>query len=340
MQIIEIFINELSLKNKDFTSENISVEMSNFSEMLSLIAQKTKNYKRIELFVNLEGLKEQEFFDSLEIYGANLNADTIRNIKARLDKSKNWQDPDYQQHKGEDNFYYLNLNEATLELVNGTSLAEIAHRKTAQSATQFLLINFSNSKFQHDKFVSIIKQVYDKLPQLIHIAQIDNIKSLRKWLQIEIDLRNALDDNQAKFEEIKQLLDASNFDIEQWKPAQNYLPLASISNVLVENDWDSFRENLRKNAQDKNAIISTLAKQVALINGYQYDKKISDLNKNKGQLREIYSAGKNRETIYLSVDFETGGFEVCDFSGIHLGEYWFDGTQTQKAQPQDHSIKL
>ncbi len=339
MQVIEIFINELSLKDKDYTSENISQEMDFFSEILSFIAQKSKEYGKMELFVNLEGLKEQEFFEHLEVYEQNLNKDTIRKIKQRIDKSKNWQTTEYKQHKGEDNFYYLNLRETTLELVNATSLAEIAHRKVAQSSTQLLLINFSNSRFQHDKFISIIKQVYGKLPQLVHIAQIDNIKSLKKWLRIEIDLKNAIEDPD-KFVEIKQLFDAADFDFEQWKPVEKYLPLADISNVLADNNWDNFRENLRKNAQDKKAIISLIAKQVALINGYHLEEAISKLNSNAGQIREIYAAGKDRSKIYLSVDFETGGYEVCDFSGTHLGEYWFDGTQTQKAQPLDHSIRL
>lgn len=181
MQIIEIFINELSWDDKKYDSQNISQEINHFREVLSLIIQKRREYKQIELFINLDGLKgENGFFDNLDLYEEELNKQTVQNIKQRIYQSKNWQTNGLKQHKGEDNFYYLNLNEATLELVNGSSLAEIAHRKIAQSSTQFLLINFSNSRFQHEKFLSIIKNTYSELPQLVHIEQIESIKDLKK----------------------------------------------------------------------------------------------------------------------------------------------------------------
>jgi hypothetical protein len=201
------------------------------------------------------------------------------------------------------------------------------------------LINFSNSRFQHNKFLSILKKSYNQLPELTHIPQIDTLKELKTWLRLEIDIRNVIEES-SKFEEIKTQFIQFNFDFEQWNPTENYLPLAKISNLLVADDWGSFRAALRKNAQEKIAIIGTIAKQVALINGYHYNEVISKLNSNAGQIRQIYSAGKNKNKIYLSVDFETGGYEVCDFLGTHLGEYWFDGTQAQNDKPQDHSISI
>lgn len=340
MQIIEIFINELSWDDKNFNQQNISQEMSLFRQILSTITQKRKTYKNLELFINLAGLKvENGFFDTLDLYEEELNRQTVQSIKQTIIKAKDWHDKASKRQLGQDNFYYLNLQNAKLELVNGTSLAEIAHRKIAQATKQFLVINFSKSRFQTDDFVSIIKQTCSNLPKLVHLTQIDTLNALKKWFRVEIDLKSVID-NELKFEEVKQLLYKSDFDFDEWNPTKKYLPLVHVSNILVEENWDTFREELSKKPQDKIAKISLMAKQVAIINGYDYNQQVSDLNKNTGQRREVYSAGKKRDVIYLSVDFETGGYEVCDYSGTHLGEYWFDGSQTQAAKPNTHSLKL
>ena len=41
----------------------------------------------------------------------------------------------------------------------------------------------------------------------------------------------------------------------------------------------------------------------------------------------------------MSIDFEKGAFEVCNYKGDHIGEYSYEGIQTGKAK-LDHGIKI
>lgn len=81
----------------------------------------------------------------------------------------------------------------------------------------------------------------------------------------------------------------------------------------------------------KNALAIQVGKIIAESNFYQYDDRVSKLNNNKGQLRNIYALIKQERIIYLSIDVEKASFEVCDHTGCHIGEYWFDGNMHQGA---------
>jgi hypothetical protein len=125
------------------------------------------------------------------------------------------------------------------------------------------------------------------------------------------------------------------------KPSlHNILPKKKISNQLVDNNWDKFREKLKKYPDDKNAKIKEMAENVAEINGYKFNQDLSSHNqKLKKSFRFIYEGGKGKQKIYLSTDFEKGAFEVCNYQGTHLGEYSFNEEKTGKAK-SDHNICL
>lgn len=55
--------------------------------------------------------------------------------------------------------------------------------------------------------------------------------------------------------------------------------------------------------------------------------------------RVIFGGGKGKDKIYLSIDFETGGFEVCNYLGEHIGEYFFDGIEIS-GKKAGHNIKV
>ncbi len=114
--------------------------------------------------------------------------------------------------------------------------------------------------------------------------------------------------------------------------SDNPLPSVEFSDMLVSNDWDEFRERLKKYPKEKNGMIIKMAENVAEINGYKFNPELSSCNQErKDSLRQIFEAGKGRDKIYLSTDFEKGAFEVCDYRGKHLGEYSFEGKRTQQA---------
>jgi len=125
------------------------------------------------------------------------------------------------------------------------------------------------------------------------------------------------------------------------KPSLHHLlPKKKISNQLVDNDWNQFREQLAQHPDSKNTMIKEMAANVAEINGYQFNQHLSSHNqKITKSLRFIYEAGEGNQKIYLSTDFEKGAFEVCNYQGTHLGEYSFNEEKTGKAKA-DHNIFL
>jgi|GEM_PF-1326545 len=139
------------------------------------------------------------------------------------------------------------------------------------------------------------------------------------------------------------ILKSNDFDWTKWQPSlDKLLPRACLSNKLVDDDWDAFRKELSQHPPDRNAKIDQMARQVAEINGYRFNQKLSSYNQRlKNSLRTIYETGESRQKMYLSTDFEKGAFEVCDYRGKHLGEYNFSGKKTGDADKDGrHDIFL
>lgn len=132
-----------------------------------------------------------------------------------------------------------------------------------------------------------------------------------------------------------------------WSSAtHSYLPNLTYSNSLLAHecrsrfggkDHQDFYANAGKLA---GGAMVTLSRQVGKIiaeaNFYQYSVRVSKLNKNARQLRDVYSIIKDGKQVYLSVDVDNAAFEVCDHTGQHQGEYPFDGG---KSKQPDHSGK-
>ena len=84
------------------------------------------------------------------------------------------------------------------------------------------------------------------------------------------------------------------------------------------------------------------------------DKKILTINKADGSTEEVEEVisfekkkkkkrylvyTKNEGSVYhLSLDFESGGFEVFDKNYVHMGQYNFSCTIAKKAQPMTHRL--
>lgn len=182
-----------------------------------------------------------------------------------------------------------------------------------------------------------------------------------KWDKTEISLIYRFDKNGKSCEELVKVKHASKPEhvnkhkiyalkkkslLEPYKnripSLQNVLPNKNISNLLVDNDWNQFRQQLKKHPENKNAMIQEMAANVAEINGYQFNQFLSSHNqKIKKSLRFIYEAGEGSQKIYLSTDFEKGAFEVCNYQGKHQGEYNFNEEKTGEADKSGkHNIDL
>ena len=95
-----------------------------------------------------------------------------------------------------------------------------------------------------------------------------------------------------------------------------------------------------KNKEEKIALYEKYGRIVAALNGYQYDQDLSCINSSKcgGKKRSVF---KNlEESYYLSIDFESGGFEVFDKRPKHLGQYSFSCELAKPPAPMNHKLYL
>ena len=125
-----------------------------------------------------------------------------------------------------------------------------------------------------------------------------------------------------------------------WNPETDPIWNKSTSNTIAN---INFPQSISKKI-DKKAELRRVGTIVAEMNGWIFDKDITDNNKNSGQLRWIFRSNNSKKPIYLSIDFENpfGAFELLDANGTHLGEIDFLGTQPPKHQDRKgyHDIKL
>lgn len=93
----------------------------------------------------------------------------------------------------------------------------------------------------------------------------------------------------------------------------SYLP-----NTELCSEYLDVQNELITLGADKINTYSVVAKEVAMRNKYKLDKRLTKLNRIKSDCkREIYCAQNN---IFISVDFESGCFEIYNRRGKHKGE--------------------
>ena len=100
----------------------------------------------------------------------------------------------------------------------------------------------------------------------------------------------------------------------------------SLNNPLPNGSFCSEYKNIAEkqihNGDDKIIVYRKISKEVALRNGYSFNKELSSINSNDSKIRDIYSFDSK---IHISADVEHGGIEVFDNNGKHQGEYHYDG---------------
>lgn len=109
-------------------------------------------------------------------------------------------------------------------------------------------------------------------------------------------------------------------------------------------DWRS--EILQPNSSDDK--ISTFYKiglEVAERNKYLYDSQLTALNKTKAKKKNGQSPKRQifkspELDVYLSTDFENGGFEVYNCKPTHQGQYKFNGDFEKEADDNSHPLYL
>lgn len=90
---------------------------------------------------------------------------------------------------------------------------------------------------------------------------------------------------------------------------------------------------------ERRATIKKYGDLIARLNYFEYSKKLSTLNsKKQGAERRVYKSKDNNG--YLSIDFESGGYEVFDSKCVHQGQYNFNLDKVKDAQPKTHRLYI
>ena len=124
----------------------------------------------------------------------------------------------------------------------------------------------------------------------------------------------------------------------------NPLPFANKSNEKF-NIKAEFERVKGLSRDDKRAEYKLLGTKIAEFNQWKYDKTVSKLNQNKGQLRTIFRIGEGTKTYYLSIDYENGPFELFKRErggkeAEHLGEYSSITGKKNHGHKKHDSLKL
>lgn len=108
------------------------------------------------------------------------------------------------------------------------------------------------------------------------------------------------------------------------------------------NGFNKWRSDLLKSSSEEHrkATFEAVGREVAKRNGYQYDSSLTHINKKKsgGSKRQVFKSLTS--DVYLSTDFENGGFEVYDKGARHQGQYKFNGEFEKEADETSHPLYL
>ena len=130
------------------------------------------------------------------------------------------------------------------------------------------------------------------------------------------------------------------FSKTKWKPKDQPIWNKHTGNLLKELEFPLSPKGLR----DKKEELQEIGTMVAELNAWQFDRSVTNKNRNAGQLRKIFRSKNNANSFYLSIDFENanGRFEFHDNKGTHLGEISFvDGELTkERDNTGNHDIQV
>lgn len=98
----------------------------------------------------------------------------------------------------------------------------------------------------------------------------------------------------------------------------------------------SLQQYMLSNGLDRMSVFKKVTREVALRNHYTLDKDVTRKNNTSLHHREIYTYKKEQ---YISSDFESGAFELCDKKGKHKDEITYIGEfQNKQDKTGSHDI--
>ena len=184
---------------------------------------------------------------------------------------------------------------------------------------------------KHPTSIIIIPLIYSKMNRELQFKEYD------KRIYFIGNFDEEVDSNIAAWIKNNRLIHIDNSNINCKFPAKE-----------ICNGYNEWRSEILKPSYygDKIADFTKIGLEVASRNNYVYDSQLTALNKKKSKhdkkgrppKRQVF---KNQKCdIYLSTDFENGGFEVYDKHANHLGQYKFNGDFEKEPDTNSHPLYL
>lgn len=322
---MDIFINEnCSFNDMVYETSSFKDTIMQLNDIIDYVLEQSLQYDNLNIFYPdgrmpiwyknyKEEIEEAEAMSSVTLFNKKIADSDIILFKR----------PNYLPH------YYLLLTDANAVSPFSTSLINDKKDTVFADAvenyklgSQVIVINMPNSDYSNRHFIPIIKTVNNKEePYLVNLPCFQDIQAINKYLIIHLLLSNIIRDKE-KLTEIISDYQKFTFDWKSWKPKENKFPASVITSKI---DKISTYKNDAKNPSRKIAVFKEIGELMARINGYKFNQELTSYNQKIKGMRAIYEAGEDNNKIYLSIDFENGPFEVCDYQGCHLGEYNYKG---------------
>ncbi len=241
------------------------------------------------------------------------------------------------------------------KMINLNAKSKIVNRQIL--STEKVIKYNLNEVNMHSDVVLEKNRCFDKL----FIGKIEYILSKNPTSIVIIPLIYSKKNRELQFKEYdKRIYFIGNFDEEVLSNISIWIKnntLIHIDNPNVSckfpakeicNGYNDWRSEILKPSYsgDKIADFTKIGFEVALRNNYIYDSNLTALNKRKAKpdrngnrpKRQVFKTRK--KDVYLSTDFENGGFEVYDKHAIHLGQYRFNGEFEKEPNSDSHPLYL
>ncbi len=323
---MQVFLNDLCLQAQDLH------KLEDYVNALSL-----KGVKHIYYAHNIENIITKTLLDENEL---SIWINSFEKIQSKVQVFSTI-------HEENINYFVPILNNQQLQEIDKNTAVAHAVRKSLEYPKEIIaLLHLSNCQMAEYGYCHVLRQ--DTIKQEITLIKLPIMDSPQK-----INLLLGLDfikKERADFEEIAQttaykevITQALKFDFSYFTYKQtDLLPLKNFSNYLIptpHKDWEEWGKEIKRLGKEAvNAKNMEIGAKVASINGYVFSEKITKCNETPNSKREIYEAGKDRNKVYLSIEFEKPfTFEAFNFNGEHIGELNFDG----HLRPQKkHKLKI
>lgn len=170
-----------------------------------------------------------------------------------------------------------------------------------------------------DAIIFIGKDSFDIERPIKFCSDSDIEFSIKASTYVEIELTDVL------LPYLKTIIEDENKIFPRYKFCQEY------NNYVI----NIIHNNLTQS--EKIAIFEKIGTLVAIYNGYVKDLNLTKKNNRKNMKRIVFRKMQGKK-FYLSLDLESGGFEVFDAGFKHLGQYNFSGSKIKDASPLDHKL--